>query len=169
VTRAARRGVRCRASLQAADNDHLVPRPDSDGEGAGAATQDRVGAVVEQLKGGIRTLRWTQMRGVESNSAGSSLGRPVLELCLGKEGAETCKVLENFLTIMSIESSSFCKNSFGKTICAPKTASAQLGCALSPRSTKGNSSDHVTAAAHARSVSLRRRCNLWTAPFDLGW
>jgi hypothetical protein len=58
-----------------------------------------------------------------------------------------------------------CKNSFGKTICVPKTASAgerpvsSLGCALSPRSTKGNSSDHVAVAAHARSASLRRRCN----------
>ncbi len=48
---AARRGVRGRASLKAADSDHLVTRPDSDGEGAGAAAQDRVGAIVERLKG----------------------------------------------------------------------------------------------------------------------
>jgi hypothetical protein len=34
---------RCRAGLKAADGDHLVPRPNSDGEG--------VGAVVERLKG----------------------------------------------------------------------------------------------------------------------
>jgi hypothetical protein len=34
-----------------ADGNHLVLRPDSDGEGAGAAVQNRVGAVVEQLKG----------------------------------------------------------------------------------------------------------------------
>jgi hypothetical protein len=45
---AARRG---RASLEAADGNHLVPRPKSDGEGVGAAAQDRVGAVVEWLKG----------------------------------------------------------------------------------------------------------------------
>ncbi len=45
---------RSRASLEAADGDHLVLRPDSDGEGAGAAAQDCVGAVVEQLK------RWNQ-------------------------------------------------------------------------------------------------------------
>jgi hypothetical protein len=102
--------------------------------------------------------------GAESISAGSSLGSSVLELCLGKEGAETCKVFENFLSMVSTESSSFCKNSFGKTIWAPKTASAgerpvsSLGCALSPRSTKGNSSDHVAAAARLRSASLRRRC-----------
>jgi hypothetical protein len=93
----------------------------------------------------------------------------VLELCLGKEGVETCKVSENLLTMKSTESSSFCKNSFGKTIWAPKTASAgerpvsSLGCALSPRSTKGNSSDHVSAAARARSASLRRWCSLSTA------
>ncbi len=36
------------------------------------------------------------MRGAENSSAGSSLGRSVLELCLDKEGAETFKVLENF-------------------------------------------------------------------------
>jgi hypothetical protein len=52
--------------------------------------------------------------------------------------AETCKVLEKILTMVSTENSSFCKNLFGKTICAPKTAAAgerplsSLGCALSP-------------------------------------
>ncbi len=51
VTRAARRGVRGRASLEAADGDDLVPGPDSDGEGAGSAAQDSVGAVIERLKG----------------------------------------------------------------------------------------------------------------------
>ncbi len=51
MTRAARRGIRGRASLKAADGNHLVPRPDSDSEGAGATAQDRVGAIVEQLKG----------------------------------------------------------------------------------------------------------------------
>ncbi len=35
ATRAARHGVRCRAGLEAADGDHLVPQPNSDGEGAG--------------------------------------------------------------------------------------------------------------------------------------
>jgi hypothetical protein len=49
--RAARHGVRCRTGLKAADSGHLVPRPDSDGEGAGAAAQNHVGAVVEWLKG----------------------------------------------------------------------------------------------------------------------
>ncbi len=51
LPRAARCGVRYRAGLKAADGDHLVPQPDSDGEGAGAAAQDCVGAVVERLKG----------------------------------------------------------------------------------------------------------------------
>jgi hypothetical protein len=69
----------------------LTAQPDSYGEGAGAAAQNRVGAVVERLKGWDDAAP-TQMRGAES----SSLGRSVLELCLGKEGAETCKVLENF-------------------------------------------------------------------------
>jgi hypothetical protein len=49
--RAARRGVRGRASLEVADDDDLVAGPDSDGEGAGLAAQDGIGAVVERLKG----------------------------------------------------------------------------------------------------------------------
>jgi hypothetical protein len=117
----------------------------------------------------------TQTRGAENSSAGSLLGSWVLELCLGKEEAGTCKVLEKFLTIESTESLSFCKNSFGNTIGAPKTASAgerpasSLGCARSPRSTKSKSSDDDTTAARARSASLRRRYSLSTAPFNSRW
>ncbi len=33
-----------------ADGDHLVLRPNSDGEGVEAAAQDRIGAVIEWLK-----------------------------------------------------------------------------------------------------------------------
>ncbi len=51
ATRAARRSVRGRTSLEAVDGDDLVPGPDSDGEGAGPAAEDGVGAVVERLKG----------------------------------------------------------------------------------------------------------------------
>jgi hypothetical protein len=51
ATRAARRGVCGRASLEAADGDDLVLGPDSDGEGAGSASQVSVGADVERLKG----------------------------------------------------------------------------------------------------------------------
>jgi hypothetical protein len=64
VTRAARRGVRGRASLEAADGDHLVPRPDSDGEGAGFTAQNGVGAVVEQLK------RWNQAAPMDPDEGG---------------------------------------------------------------------------------------------------
>ncbi len=115
--------------------------------------QNRVGAVVERMKGWNDAAPTTQTRGAESSLA----GRLVLELCLGKEEAGTCKVLEKNLIIESTESSSFCNSSFGNTIWALKTTSAgerpvsSLSCALSPRSTKGNSSDHVTAAAHAQS------------------
>ncbi len=48
---AARCGVRGRACLEAADGNDLVPGPNLDGEGAGPAAQDGVGAVVERLKG----------------------------------------------------------------------------------------------------------------------
>ncbi len=51
MTRAARRGVRGRASLEAAGGDDLVPGPDSDDEGAGSTAQDGIGAVIERLKG----------------------------------------------------------------------------------------------------------------------
>jgi hypothetical protein len=58
----------------------------------GAAAQDRVGAVVERLKG------WNQAAPTDPDEGGGEqlswqlAGRSVLELCLGKEGAETCKV-----------------------------------------------------------------------------
>jgi hypothetical protein len=93
-----------------ADGSYLILRPDSDGEGAGAAAQDRVGAVVERLKGWNQAAPTNPDEGAESTLAGSSLVRSVLELCLGKEGAETCKVLEKILTMVSTENSSFCKN-----------------------------------------------------------
>jgi hypothetical protein len=51
ASRAARRGVRGRTSLEAADGDDLVPGPHSDGEGAEPAAEDGVGAVVERVKG----------------------------------------------------------------------------------------------------------------------
>jgi hypothetical protein len=155
-----------------ADGDDLAPLPDSDGEGAGAMAQNGVGAVVERLKGWNDSAPTDQTRGVESSSADSSLGSWVLELCLGKEIAGACQVLEKILIIESTESSSFGKNSFGNTIGVPKTASARerpvssLGCAWSPRSTKGSSLDHVAATALARSASLRRRCSLSTEPFN---
>jgi hypothetical protein len=93
--------------------------------------------------------------------AGSSLGSWTLELCLGKEEAGASKVVEKFLITESTEISSVCKNSIDNTIRAPKTASAgerpvsSFSCARSSRSTKGSSSDHVVAAVHARSASLR--------------
>jgi hypothetical protein len=68
-------------------------------------------------------------------SAGSSLGSWWLELCLGKENAGTSKDFFQNVKIVSTEISSPCKNSFGKTIGAPKTVSARerpvssLGCA----------------------------------------
>jgi hypothetical protein len=54
LPRPAKRGIRTRASLKAADSDHLVLRPDSDGEGEGATARDCKGAVVERLKGWIQ-------------------------------------------------------------------------------------------------------------------
>ncbi len=83
ATRSARRGVRSRASLEAADGDHLVPRPDSDSEGEGAAAQDCIGAITERLKGWNQAAPTDPDEGAESSSAGSFLGKSVLEFCLG--------------------------------------------------------------------------------------
>jgi hypothetical protein len=94
VTRAARRGVRCCAGLKVTDSDHLVPRPNSDGEGAGAAAQDRVGAVVEWLTG------WNHGAPTDPDEGGGEqlgwqlAGQLDARMSLGKEGAETYKVLE---------------------------------------------------------------------------
>ncbi len=47
------------------DSNHLIPRPDSDGEGAGAAApQNHVGAVVERLKG------WNQAAPTDPDEGG---------------------------------------------------------------------------------------------------
>jgi hypothetical protein len=74
--------------------------------------------------------RQTQTEGAKSSSAGSSLGRLVLELCLGKEGAKTCKVLEKILIIESTENSSFAKIQFGhQKLLQPERPVSSLGCA----------------------------------------
>jgi hypothetical protein len=72
ATRAAKRGVRGRASLKGADGDHLVPRPDSDGEGTGAATQDRVGAVMQDRVGAVveRLKGWNQAAPTDPDEGG---------------------------------------------------------------------------------------------------
>ncbi len=61
---AARRDVRGLASLKAADGNHFVLRPDSDGEGAGAAAHNRVGAIKERLKG------WNQAAPTDPDEGG---------------------------------------------------------------------------------------------------
>jgi hypothetical protein len=72
-----------RARLQAADGDDFLSGPDLECEGAAAAVDDGVGAVIQRLERQIQTRR------AEMSSAGSSLGRLELQLCLGKEKAET--------------------------------------------------------------------------------
>jgi hypothetical protein len=46
ASRTALCGVRIRAELEPADEDDLIPGPDSDGEGAGAVAKSSVGAIV---------------------------------------------------------------------------------------------------------------------------
>jgi hypothetical protein len=71
---------------------------------------------------------------------------------MGKENTGASKDFFFNFKIVSTEISSPWKNSFGKTIGAPKTASAgerplsSLSCAQRPRSTQGISSAQVAAA-----------------------
>jgi hypothetical protein len=71
----------------------------SDGEGAGAMALNCVGSIVEWLERWDHAPRWTQMRGAERSSAGSSLGSWTLELCLSKEEAGPSKAFETLLII----------------------------------------------------------------------
>ncbi len=107
ATQAARRGIHGRASLMAADGNHLVPRPNSDGEGAGAAAQNRVGAVVERLKG------WNQDAPTDPDEGGGEqlgwqlTGQLSARIVPRQRRSRTSKVLANFFTMVSTESSSF--------------------------------------------------------------
>jgi hypothetical protein len=135
--RAARHGVCGPASLEAAHGDHLVPRPDSDGEGAGAAVQDHVGVIVELLKG------WNQAAPMDQDEGGGEQLGWQLD---GQVGAKIVSV--HHFAKFHLARQFVYRNlpQQGKDQCLPW--------ALSPRSTKGNSSDHVAAAARARSASL---------------
>jgi hypothetical protein len=124
-----------------ADSDHLVPQPDLDGEGAGAAAQDWVGAIVERMKG------WNDAAPTDPDEGGGEqlAGQVGARIVPRQRKSRNMQGFGKNFVIESTESSSFCKNSFGNTIWAPKTASAgerpvsSLGCAQSPRSTKGSS------------------------------
>ncbi len=110
ATRAARRGVRGRESLEAADSYHLVPQPDSDGEGAGAVAQNRVGAVVERLKGCYQAAPTNTDEGGGEQLGWQLAGQIGARIVPRQRKSRNCKVSENFLTMVSTESSSFCKN-----------------------------------------------------------
>ncbi len=63
MSRTAWCGVRVCAGLELADGDVLVPGPDLDDEGAGAATQESVGAIIGPLQGRNDASVVHQMRG----------------------------------------------------------------------------------------------------------
>jgi hypothetical protein len=64
ATWAARLDVSSRAGLEVADGNDLIPGPDSDGEGAGSAAQNGVGAVIEWLK------RWNDDATIDPDKGG---------------------------------------------------------------------------------------------------
>ncbi len=82
------RGVRGSARLQAADSDDLLSGPDLECEGAAATADDGIEAVVQRLELQDGAAAADPDEVAERSSADSSLGRPELQLCLGKEKAE---------------------------------------------------------------------------------
>ncbi len=161
--------------LKVVDGYGLVLGPDSDGEGAGSAAQNGVGAVMKRLE------RWDDAAMTDPDEGGGEeLGQQLVgqlgTRIVPRQGkSRTSKAYEKFVIVLSTNISLFCKNSSGNTIRAPKTVLAgerpisSFGCARSPRSTKGNSSEQVAVAARAQSASLRQQCSLSTALFDSGW
>jgi hypothetical protein len=143
----------------------------------GTAAQNHIGAVKERMKGWNDAASTDPEKGGGEQLSCQLAGQVSDRIVPRQRRSRNMQYFGNFFDniIASSESSSFCKNSFGKTIWAPKTASAGerpvsfLGCALSPRSTKGSSSDHVAAAACKRSTSLRQQCSLSTALLNSGW
>ncbi len=132
------------------------------GRKCGALAEDGIGAVVEGVERGNHAAETDPEKRALRRSARRLLGSWRLKLCLGKEKAGASKDFRKFFEIVSIGISSPLKNSFGKIILAPKTASAGerpvsfLACAWMPRSTQWISLAQVAAAVHARSVSLRQ-------------
>jgi hypothetical protein len=80
--RAAGRGVRGSAGLQAADGDDLLPGPNLQPEGAAAAAEDDVGAIVQRPE---------RRHGAAAADPDQS-DREELELCLGREEAGASSV-----------------------------------------------------------------------------
>jgi hypothetical protein len=80
--------------VQAADGNDLLPRPDLQPEGAAAAVDDGVGAVIQQLE-----RRHGAAAADPDQSGREELGRLKLELelCLGRETAGASKVFLKFL------------------------------------------------------------------------
>ncbi len=165
------RGVCGGASLEAADGDHLIPRPNSDGEGAGAAKQDHVVAVVERLKG------WNQAAPTDPDKGGGEqLGWQFAGQVGARQGRSRNmqgfgKIFDNGVNWKLIILQKFiwqdnlCPEnclSRGKTSVFPRLCSES-------EEHKGYSSNHVAAVECARSASLRRQCSLSTAPFNLRW
>jgi hypothetical protein len=126
------------------------------GEGAGSPAQDSIGAIVGVLEREDDAASAQPEKGGVEEVGLQLLRQQVTQIMLAKKRkSRSIKVFQKIFEMLSTEISSPCKNSFGKTIGVPKTASAgersvsSLGCVRSPRSNQGNSSAQVAAAAQA--------------------
>ncbi len=97
---------------KAADGNHLVSRPDSDGEGPRPRAQNRVGAVVGWLKG------WNQAALTDPDEGGrvqlgwQLAGQFGARIVPRQRRSRNMQGFGKFFTMVSTESLSFCKNSY---------------------------------------------------------
>jgi hypothetical protein len=138
--------------------------------------QNRIGAVVERLKGWNDAAPMDPDEGSREQLGWQLAEQVGVRIVPRQRRSRNMQGFGKILIIASTKIHHFAKihlaRQFGhrkQTASAGERPVSSLSCALSPRSTKGSSSDHVAAAASARSASLRQRCSLLTAPFDPGW
>ncbi len=89
AARIAGRSVRGSTRLQAADGEDLLSGPNLECEGAAAVADDGVGAVVQQLEQRDGAAAADPDEAGREDLGWQLAGRPELQLCLGKEKAET--------------------------------------------------------------------------------
>ncbi len=125
ATQAVRLGVRSLAGFEAADVNDLILGLDSDGEGAGSAVQNGIGAAIEQLEW-WNDAATTVLDEEGREELGWQLAGQLRARIVPKQGkGRNIQSLIKSLIIESIEISSPCKNSLGNLIGAPKIASAE--------------------------------------------
>ncbi len=125
ATQAARLGIRSCTGLEAADGDDLILGANSDGEGAVSAVQNGVEAVVERLERWDNASKTDPDKGSREELGWQLAGQLDARIVPRQGRSQNIPSFRKNFIKESTEISSFCKNSLGNTIGAPKTASAR--------------------------------------------